>query len=98
MAFKKTPTAKTPVSADDFVSAAGQPVVVDSAMLFEPPVSYPWEGKRNDKRTELYNLRLTEEEKAKLQYIADNTKYSIQSFIRENLMPIIDAEVEKLIK
>jgi hypothetical protein len=96
MAFKRPPMAKPPVSADDFVAAAGQPVAV--AATSEPVAApvYPWEGKRSDKPTEVYNMRFTEEQKAKLQFIADNSKYSIQSFVLEALLPEIEREIKRL--
>ena len=96
MAFKKTPAAKPPVTVDDFVAAAGQPVAV--AATSEPVAAtvYPWEGKRSDKPTEVYNMRFTEEQKAKLQFIADNSKYSIQSFVLEALLPAIEQEIKRL--
>lgn len=93
MVFKKTPP---PASVDDFVSAAGQPVAV--AATSEPVAAtvYPWEGKRSDKPTEVYNLRFTEEQKAKLQFIADNTSHSIQSFVLQALLPAIEQEIKRL--
>lgn len=95
MVFKKTPIAKPPASVDDFVSAAGQPVAVTASEPVSAPV-YPWEGKRSDKPTEVYNMRFTEEQKAKLQFIADNSKYSIQSFVLEALLPAIEQEIKRL--
>ena len=56
----------------------------------------PWEGKRADKQTEVFNLRLTEVELEKLRYIAANTPDSMQAFIRKTLLPAIDAKLNEM--
>ena len=61
-----------------------------------PGRSLPWEGKRDDKQTEVFNLRLTEVELEKLRYIAANTPDSMQTFVRKILLPAIDAKVSEL--
>ena len=58
--------------------------------------TWPWEGKRNDKQTEVFNLRLTEVELEKLRYIAANTPDSMQAFIRKTLLPAIDAKLNEM--
>ena len=58
--------------------------------------NWPWEGKRTDKQTEVFNLRLTEVELEKLRYIAANTPDSMQAFIRKTLLPAIDARLNEL--
>ncbi len=58
--------------------------------------SVPWEGKRDDKQTEVFNLRLTEVELEKLRYIAANTPDSMQTFIRKILLPALDVKVSEL--
>lgn len=59
--------------------------------------TWPWEGKRTDKQTEVFNLRLTEVELEKLRYIAANTPDSMQAFIRKTLLPAIDAKLNEMI-
>lgn len=56
---------------------------------------YPWEGV-DDRIPHTFNLRLTESEYLKLKYIAENTPYSIHSFIMETLRPAIDQEIARL--
>ena len=58
--------------------------------------TWPWEGKRTDKQTEVFNLRLTEVELEKLRYIAANTPDSMQAFIRKTLLPAIDAKLNEM--
>ena len=58
--------------------------------------AWPWEGKRSDKQTEVFNLRLTEVELEKLRYIAANTPDSMQAFIRKTLLPAIDAKLNEI--
>jgi|GEM_PF-1555589 len=58
--------------------------------------TWPWEGKRTDKQTEVFNLRLTEVELEKLRYIAANTPDSMQAFIRKTLLPAIDAKLNDM--
>ena len=57
----------------------------------------PWEGKRADKQTEVFNLRLTEVELEKLRYIAANTPDSMQAFVRKTLLPAIDAKLDEIV-
>ncbi len=57
----------------------------------------PWEGKRNDKQTEVFNLRLTEVELEKLRFIAAHTPDSMQAFARKVLLPAIDAKLHDLV-
>ena len=56
----------------------------------------PWEGKRSDKQTEIFNLRLTEVELEKLRFIAAHTPDSMQAFVRRVLLPAIDAKLADL--
>ena len=62
----------------------------------EGAAAKPWEGKRADKQTEVFNLRLTEVELEKLRYIAANTPDSMQAFVRKTLLPAIDAKLDDL--
>ena len=57
----------------------------------------PWEGKRNDKQTEVFNLRLTEVELEKLRFIAAHTPDSMQAFARKVLLPAIEAKLHDLV-
>lgn len=57
----------------------------------------PWEGKRNHKQTEVFNLRLTEVELEKLRFIAANTPDSMQAFVRKVLLPAIDTKLSDLV-
>lgn len=71
-----------------FVAAAGQPVVA---------ATLPWVGLDDEKSRELYNLRLTEAEKAKLAFIVENTKFkSMQEYCMHVLRPAIEAEIARL--
>lgn len=95
MAFKKTPTAQPAKDASDFIAAAGQPVLVRTSI--DPEHSYPWDGLRDDKPTEIYNLRLTEVQKAKLKYISDHGGVkSMQVFVMDALNTAIDAKIDEL--
>ena len=57
----------------------------------------PWEGKRSDKQTEIFNLRLTEVELEKLRFIAAHTPDSMQAFVRKVLLPAIDIKLNDLV-
>lgn len=97
MAFKKAPTAQPPKDASDFIAGAGQPVLVRTNIDTEH--SYPWDGLRDDKPTEIYNLRLTEVQKAKLKHISDHGGVkSMQVFVMEALNAAIDAKIDEMIK
>lgn len=84
--------------------AAAQPAATPTSVVVadaahgarEGTQTWPWEGKRADKQTEVFNLRLTEVELEKLRYIAANTPDSMQAFIRKTLMPAIDEKIEHL--
>lgn len=65
--------------------------------LGEGTPARPWDGKRADKQTEVFNLRLTEVELEKLRYIAANTPDSMQAFVRKTLLPAIDAKLDDLV-
>ena len=92
MAFKKAPTPKPLTNVDDFISAAGQPVVTEPV----PVAVMPWDGLRDDKNTEMYNLRLTERQKAILQYISEKTPDSIQSFCVRAIQEAADAKIKEM--
>lgn len=51
---------------------------------------YPWESLDDTEKTKGINLRLTKADLAKLQYISNNTPYSMQAFCYENLKTAID--------
>lgn len=46
----------------------------------------PWKGLDNERKSRGINLRMTEYELAQLQFIAENTEYSINSFLREAML------------
>ena len=98
--FKMPPTGATSVpktaselaaAEDQFYSGATTIVKVDPADKV-----YPWEGLRSDKDTELFNLRLTEEEKSKLDYIAANTPQSRAKFAKEAFLVGLNAKIKEL--
>ena len=64
------------------------------------PISHPWDAfvdpKHKDRKSFGVNLRLTETELSKLQYIKTHTNKSIQAFIMEVLLPVINEEIEKI--
>ena len=105
MKFKRVPTIKT---AAEFISSAGTVVQTEPAAAAiaaegettsTPAVaSYPWEGKRADKQTELFNLRLTEVELEKLRFIATNTPDSMQAFVRKAVLRALEAKLAELIQ
>ena len=108
MTFKRPPKIRT---ADEFIlgaerspTPASTPAVASEAtggVVAVTPESaaggYPWEGRRSDKQTELFNLRLTEVELEKLRFIAANTPDSMQAFIRKALLPAIDRKIDEII-
>ncbi|WP_092342858.1 MULTISPECIES: hypothetical protein [Candidatus Ichthyocystis] len=57
----------------------------------------PWEGKRTDKKTEQFNLRLSECELEKLRFISANTPLSMQSFIRSALTTAIEKKIKTIL-
>ena len=105
MKFKRVPTIKT---ADEFISSAGTVVQAEPAAAAVAAESgtaptpagerYPWEGKRSDKQTELFNLRLTEVELEKLRFIATNTPDSMQAFVRKAVLRALEAKLAELIE
>ncbi|WP_141663018.1 hypothetical protein [Candidatus Ichthyocystis sparus] len=58
----------------------------------------PWDGKREDKKTEQFNLRLSECELEKLRFISANTPLSMQSFIRGVLTTAIEKKLKLLLR
>ncbi len=86
--FTRTPK-KTATSVEDFISKV-DPTVVHNDKL-------PWTGLREDKRTELYNIRLTEVEMAKLRFIAENTPNSMQAFLMKIILPAIDHAIDDVL-
>ena len=96
--FKRAPV-KNVEAVEAFIGAAeiNQPIDQSASNVQSSPV-YPWEGKRNDKQTEIFNLRLTEVELEKLRYIATYTPDSMQAFIRRILLPAIEQKLAEIIK
>lgn len=97
--FKMPPTAGGPTSQAD--RAAAEEQFYDAAATRvqdtgESAPTYPWEGLRSDKETELFNLRLTEQEKAKLDYIAANTPLSRAKFAKQAFLAALDAKIKEL--
>jgi hypothetical protein len=77
-------------SVEAFIEAAGKPAV-DTVL--------PWEGLDDRRSRELFTLRLTEAEKAKLQFIVENTKFkSMQEFCMQALRAVMEAEIQRLTK
>ena len=88
--FRRTPGRKEEASVDSFIEQAGRT---------EPePAPLPWLGLRSDKRTELFNLRLTESEMAKLRYIAEHTPDSMQTFCQKILLPAMEQKIAEILK
>lgn len=93
---KKTPLRSTPaikkgVDLDAFAAGAGKPSP-------KSHIPYPWEEPhiREDVKKNL-PLRISEPLYLKLKFIAENTPYSMNSFILERLTEEIEEEVAKLI-
>jgi len=88
--FKRAPAGAKPEvrSESAFIEAAGKPAVT---------TVLPWVGLDDEKSRELYNLRFTAAEKAKLEFIVENTKFkSMQEYCMHILKPAIDAEIAHL--
>lgn len=88
--FRKTPK---PTTADEFVGGGSIQTLPDTVMVNS---AFPWSDLPSTKRTEIFNLRLTQAETAKLAYIAEKTPYSRQSFILEVLLPEIDKKIKEI--
>lgn len=56
----------------------------------------PWVGKREGKGTEVFNLRLSEAQKARLDYISGVERISIHAWIMAQLESRILEEAERL--
>jgi len=75
-------------SVEAFIEGAGKPAVA---------TVLPWEGLDDKRSRELFTLRLTEAEKAKLQFIVENTKFkSMQEFCMQALRAAMEADIQKL--
>lgn len=88
--FKRAPVGTKPETKSEsaFIEAAGKPAVT---------TVLPWVGLDDEKSRELYNLRFTAAEKAKLEYIVANTKFkSMQEYCMHILKPAMDAEIARL--
>lgn len=67
------------------------------AATAQPAAGVPWAGKRNNKGTEVFNLRLTEEQKARLDYIVANAGVrSAHAWIMSILEPAIIETSDRL--
>jgi len=88
--FRKPPKPKT---AEEFIAGGSVQTLPDRATN----TATPWSDLTNPKRTEIFNIRLTQAEAAKLAFIAQNTPYSRQSFILEVLGPAIDEQIKKML-
>lgn len=67
------------------------------AATAEPAIGAPWVGKRSNKGTEVFNLRLTEEQKARLDFIVANAGVrSAHAWIMSILEPAIVETSERL--
>lgn len=88
--FKRAPggTKTEARSESAFIESAGKPAVT---------TVLPWVGLDDEKSRELYNLRFTAAEKAKLEYIVANTKFkSMQEYCMHILKPAMDADIARL--
>lgn len=88
--FKRAPGGAKPEAKSEsaFIEAAGKPAI--NTVL-------PWVGLDDEKSRELYNLRFTAAEKAKLEFIVENTKFkSMQEYCMHVLKPEINAEIARL--
>jgi hypothetical protein len=88
--FKRVPGQHKPDMPDpmDFIEAAGKP---PTAKI------YPWVGADDSRKTHMYNIRLTEAEKAKLEFIVKHTTYkSMQQYCLHILRKAIEADIERL--
>lgn len=88
--LRSTPTRKKDVDLDAFAAGAGKPTSENETI-------YPWEEAhiREDVKKNL-PIRLPEPLYLKLKYIADNTPYSMNSFILERLTIEIEEEIAKI--
>ena len=90
----KKVTAKKKKS-DEFIEGANY------ADLTSPDFVYPWEDPKLDKtKSRKLTLNMPEEYALKLDFLNKNTvpKLIRQRFILENIIPIIDKEITKIIK
>ncbi len=88
--LRSTPKRKTDADLDKFAAGAGKRDV-------KQDIIYPWEEPhiREDVKKNL-PLRIPEPLYMKLKYIADQTPYSMNSFILERLTPEIEEEIASL--
>lgn len=86
--FRKPPQ---PATAEDFVGGGSVQTLPDTVAG-----SHPWTNLVGTKRSEIFNVRLTEAEAAKLAFIAENTPLSRQAFVLKVLLPAIDEKIAKL--
>ena len=110
--FTRKPKAQDPQAVEDFIAAAGQPVMVSNDTkpnetisddvgsyhtIQNDTVSFPWlDPKVRDDVQKVYNVRLPEAYLLKLKYIAEHTPRSMQRVCLDALLPAIDAEIEAL--
>jgi|JI10StandDraft_1071094.scaffolds.fasta_scaffold89001_3 hypothetical protein len=90
--FSKQP----PKSLEEFVAGAGQPAIPVSQTSGADPM--PWDGLQNTKQTEFMNLRLTAQLKAKLAFVAENSKYTQNAYMTKILESVIDQDIERLLR
>ena len=101
MANKSTMSFKPPVSSendvDSFIKAAeSKPSTKKPAQ--QPIKTLPWEEPSvRDDVIKSFNARFNEPYLLKLRYIQQQTKIPQQEFVRNNLYPLIDQEIERLL-
>lgn len=90
----KAPAATVPASSEAIAQfAAG----ADARREEHAVAALPWEGKRDDKPTEMVNLRLTERQKAQLNFIATNAGVrSAQAWLMSIVGPALEDAAERL--
>ncbi len=88
------PAAAVPASTEAIAQfAAG----ADARREEHAVAALPWEGKRHDKPTEMVNLRLTERQKAQLDFIAANAGVrSAQAWLMSIVGPALEEAAGKL--
>lgn len=85
--FKRRPGV-APIEKDieEFIAGAGKPVD-----------AYPWHGLDNESAHKLFNLRLTEAQKTKLEFIVEHSRCkSMQEYCMALLLPAIEADIQRL--
>ena len=81
---------------DKFITGASWENPAEENISSAEIIDFPWVTLDDTEKTKGINLRMTKADLAKLQYISQNTPYSMQAFCYEKIKSAIEEKLKKI--